>query len=56
VGAVLFSIGSISGLSLERLSRGIWVPFLLAVGVLLLVTFIPALSTFLPHLFIKPGP
>ncbi len=56
VGAVLFSIGSISGLSLERLSRGIWVPFLLAVGVLLLVTFIPALSTFLPQLFIKPGP
>ena len=51
VGAVLFSICSISGLSLERLSRGIWVPFLIAVGVLMLVTFIPALSTFLPQLF-----
>jgi len=56
VGAVLFAIGSISGLSLERLSRGIWVPFLIAVGVLLLITFVPALSTFLPQLFIKPAP
>jgi len=56
VGAVLFSICSISGLSLERLSRGIWVPFLIAVGVLMLVTFIPALSTFLPQLFAKPSP
>jgi len=56
VGAVLFSICSISGLSLERLSRGIWVPFLIAVGVLMLVTFIPALSTFLPQLFAKASP
>ncbi len=51
VGAVLFSICGISGLSLERLSRGIWVPFLVAVAVLLLVTFVPALSTLLPSLF-----
>lgn len=56
VGAVLFSICSISGLSLEKLSRGIWVPFLIAVGVLMLVTFIPALSTFLPQLFAKASP
>jgi len=56
VGAVLFSICSISGLSLERLSRGIWVPFLIAVGVLMLVTFVPALSTFLPQLFANSSP
>jgi C4-dicarboxylate transporter DctM subunit len=56
VGAVLFSICSISGLSLERLSRGIWVPFLIALGVLMLVSFIPALSTFLPQLFARTTP
>jgi C4-dicarboxylate transporter DctM subunit len=56
VGAVLFSICSISGLSLERLSRGIWIPFLIALGVLMLVTFIPALSTFLPQLFARTTP
>jgi C4-dicarboxylate transporter DctM subunit len=56
VGAVLFSICSISGLSLEKLSRGIWIPFLIAVGVLMLVTFIPALSTFLPQLLVKLSP
>jgi len=51
VGAVLFSVCGITGLSLERLSRGIWIPFLIAVGVLMIVTFVPALSTFLPRLF-----
>jgi len=50
VGGVLFSICGTSGLSLERLSRGIWIPFLLAVGVLLIVTFVPFLSTYLPNL------
>lgn len=52
VGAVLFSICGISGLPLERLSRGIWWPFLLAVAVLLVVTYIPALSTWLPRLLL----
>lgn len=52
VGGVLFSVCGITGLSLERLSRGIWIPFLIAVGVLLFVTFVPALSTFLPRLFL----
>jgi tripartite ATP-independent transporter DctM subunit len=56
VGAVLFSICSISGLSLEKLSRAIWVPFLIGVGILMLVTFIPALSTFLPQLFATSSP
>ncbi len=52
VGGVLFSVCGITGLSLERLSRAIWIPFLIAVGVLLIVTFVPALSTFLPRLFL----
>jgi C4-dicarboxylate transporter DctM subunit len=54
VGGVLFSVCGITGLSLERLSRGIWVPFLIAVGVLMIVTFVPPLSTFLPRLFLPP--
>ncbi len=56
VGGVLFSICGISGLSLGRLSRGIWIPFLAAVAVLLLVTFIPALSTAIPRLLSTPHP
>ena len=52
VGAVLFSICGIAGISLERLSRSIWTPFLLAVGVLLVVTFVPQLSTWLPSLLL----
>jgi len=51
VGGVLFSVCGITGLSLERLSRAIWIPFLIAVGVLLIITFVPALSTFLPRVF-----
>jgi C4-dicarboxylate transporter DctM subunit len=56
VGGVLFSICSISGLSLERLSRAIWIPFAIAVAVLLLVTFVPALSTFIPERFLAGSP
>ena len=52
VGGVLFSVCGITGMSLERLSRGIWIPFLIAVGVLLIITFVPSLSTFLPRIFL----
>lgn len=48
VGAVLFAICSISGLSVEKLSKGIWVPFSIALGVLALISYLPALTTFLP--------
>ncbi|MDA8124582.1 MAG: TRAP transporter large permease [Deltaproteobacteria bacterium] len=48
VGGVLFSVCGMTGLSLERLSQGIWMPFMIAAGVLLLITFVPALTTFLP--------
>lgn len=53
VGAVLFAVCGISGLSLERLSRAIWTPFFIAIAVLLLITYIPALTTFLPHLLMN---
>jgi len=52
VGGVLFSVCGITGMSLERLSRGIWIPFLIAVGVLMIITFVPVLSTFLPQVIL----
>ena len=48
VGGVLFSICSISGLNIERLCKGVWVPFFIGLAVLALITYIPALTTFLP--------
>lgn len=50
VGAVLFAVCGITNMSLEKLSRAIWAPFWIAIAVLILITYIPALSTFLPHL------
>ena len=52
VGGVLFSICGITGLSLERLSRSIWIPFLIAMGVLMIVTYVPILSTYLPRIIL----
>ncbi|HWR30568.1 MAG TPA: TRAP transporter large permease [Negativicutes bacterium] len=49
VGAVLFAICSIANMSLEKLSKGIWIPFIIALGVLALITYIPELTTFLPR-------
>ncbi|MEW6274614.1 MAG: TRAP transporter large permease [Bacillota bacterium] len=53
VGAVLFSVCGISGISLERLSRAIWLPFLIGLAVLLLITFFPSLTTTVPKMFFK---
>ncbi|MCX7781857.1 MAG: TRAP transporter large permease subunit, partial [Negativicutes bacterium] len=50
VGAVLFAICGISGISLERLSKGIWPPFVIALGVLALITYFPILTTFIPKM------
>ncbi len=50
VGAVLFVTSGMSGLKLDQLARGVWPPFLVALAVLVLVTYIPALSTALPKL------
>jgi len=54
VGGVLFAVSGVSGLSLEKLSVAIWKPFWIALSVLLLITYIPQLSTFLPRLLL-PG-
>jgi tripartite ATP-independent transporter DctM subunit len=51
VGAVLFAVCGMANMPLDRLSKAIWPPFLVALVVLAIVTYIPWLSTFLPKLF-----
>ena len=51
VGAVLFSVCGMTGMSLDRLSRAIWVPFIMTLVALAIVTYVPWLSTYLPRLF-----
>jgi TRAP-type C4-dicarboxylate transport system permease large subunit len=53
VGAVLFSVCGMTGMSLERLSRAIWPPFLVTLVALAIVTYVPWLSTFLPRLLMS---
>lgn len=53
VGAVLFAVCGITNMSLEKLSKAIWAPFWIAIIVLVLITYIPTISTFLPHLFMS---
>ena len=53
VGTVLFTISGSTGISLERLSKAIIVPFLISVTVLMLITYIPQLSLFLPNLVLR---
>ena len=48
VGAVLFAICGMTGMSLEKLAKGVWAPFYIALIVLVLITYIPSLTTFLP--------
>lgn len=53
LGVCLFVSSGIAGISLERISRAI-IPFILAaIVVLLLVTYIPALSMWIPHLYLQ---
>ena len=53
LGVCLFVSSGIAGISLERISRSI-IPFILAaILVLLLVTYIPALSLWIPHLYLQ---
>jgi len=54
VGAVLFSVCGITGMSLDRLSRAIWPPFFVTLVALAIVTYVPWLSTFLPRLLMGP--
>jgi C4-dicarboxylate transporter DctM subunit len=51
VGAVLFAVCGITTLSMDRLAKAIWKPFIVALIVLALVTYLPWLSTFLPKTF-----
>ncbi|NWF57727.1 MAG: TRAP transporter large permease [Syntrophaceae bacterium] len=50
VGAVLFAVCGVTGMTLDRLSRAIWPPFFVSLAVLGIVTYLPWLSTFLPRL------
>jgi TRAP-type C4-dicarboxylate transport system permease large subunit len=54
VGAVLFSVCGMTGMSLDRLSRAIWAPFFVTLVALVIVTYVPWLSTFLPRLLMSP--
>jgi tripartite ATP-independent transporter DctM subunit len=54
VGAVLFAVCGMANMSLDRLSRAIWPPFLVSMVALVIVTYIPWLSTFLPKLLLGP--
>jgi tripartite ATP-independent transporter DctM subunit len=49
VGASLFVVCSVSKLSFDRVSRAVWPFVAVAVVTLLLVTYVPALSTWLPR-------
>lgn len=56
VGSVLFVGCAVAKLSLEQVTRKIW-PFYIAMfAVLMLVTYIPAISLWLPHLMLKSLP
>jgi tripartite ATP-independent transporter DctM subunit len=54
VGAVLFAIGGVGNISLERLSKAVWPPFCVSLLVLVIVTYVPWLSTFLPKTLLGP--
>jgi len=51
VGAVLFAVCGMSSLSMDRLAKAIWKPFIVALIALGIVTYVPWLSTFLPKRF-----
>ncbi len=53
VGAVLFVTCGMTGMKLEKLARGVWPPFFIALAVLALITYVPDLTTFLPNLLKK---
>jgi C4-dicarboxylate transporter DctM subunit len=53
VGAVLFAVCGMANMSLDRLSKAIWPPFLVSMVVLAIVTYVPWLSTYLPRLILS---
>jgi C4-dicarboxylate transporter DctM subunit len=48
VGAVLFAVCGVGNISIDRLGKAIWPPFLVSLVVLAIVTYVPWLSTWLP--------
>jgi TRAP-type C4-dicarboxylate transport system permease large subunit len=48
VGAVLFAVCGIGSISIDQLGKAVWKPFLVSLVVLLIVTYVPWLSTWLP--------
>jgi C4-dicarboxylate transporter DctM subunit len=50
IGYSLFVGSAVSGISIERLSRNLWPFFLVLLTVLMLVTFVPAVTLFVPSL------
>ena len=51
VGAVLFTVCGIANVTIERVFREVWPLLLWQIAVLALVTYVPAISLGLPHLF-----
>lgn len=50
VGLVLYTLNSVSGVSIEKITKAIW-PFLLVLFIItLLITYVPSLVTFIPNL------
>jgi C4-dicarboxylate transporter DctM subunit len=54
VGAVLFAVCGTGNISLNRLGKAIWPPFVVSLAVLAVVTYVPWLSTFLPKALLGP--
>ena len=54
VGAVLFAVCGVGKVPLDRLGKAVWPPFLAAMVVLAIVTYVPWLSTYLPRLLMGP--
>jgi C4-dicarboxylate transporter DctM subunit len=48
VGAVLFAVCGVGNISLDKLGKAVWAPFFVSLVVLVIVTYVPWLSTFLP--------
>ena len=51
VGAVLFAVCGVGNISIDKLGRAVWKPFFVSLIVLVSVTYVPWLSTWLPKTF-----
>ncbi len=53
VGGVLFAVCAVGNIRLEKISKAVVIPFFIAVLVLFMMTYIPAMTLYLPHLLLK---